>query len=157
MSQEEAKLKRQVPDFQKWGSVPQTIATLIGAIIIVIGWYVTYNQSIERDILVKKREARVQALSGSLNDLGLFASTVCLDDANKLRFQKSLTTIQVYGNYREVTLAVAAAHELANTRIVHFDPLLKSLRDDLRSELGLSPITDSFSFIEIRNQPRPCD
>jgi hypothetical protein len=63
----------QVWDLQKMGSVPQALATLIGAIVLIVGWSVSNSQSIERDILTKRREqssavAEFAALVGSIRD-----------------------------------------------------------------------------------------
>jgi hypothetical protein len=65
--------RRQVWDLQKMGSVPQALATLIGAIVLIVGWTVADYQSIERDILTKQREeasavAEYVALAWSLRD-----------------------------------------------------------------------------------------
>ena len=41
---------------QKMGSVPQALATISSAVIIMVGWFVTNQQMIDRDIAAKKRE-----------------------------------------------------------------------------------------------------
>jgi hypothetical protein len=43
-------------DPQKMGSVPQALATICGAVILIVGWLVTNQQSIDRDVATKKRE-----------------------------------------------------------------------------------------------------
>jgi len=63
----------QLPDFQRYGSVPQALATLIGAIVIAVGWAVTNSQSLSRDLLAKQREqtslvAEYAALAYTLKD-----------------------------------------------------------------------------------------
>jgi hypothetical protein len=60
-------------DFQKMGSVPQALATLIGAVVLIFGWNVSNSQSLERDILAKRREqsfavAEYVALARSLTE-----------------------------------------------------------------------------------------
>jgi hypothetical protein len=60
-------------DFQKWGSVPQAIATLFGVAMLAVGWVVTNQQSIERDLLTIKTQkasaiAEYAALAATLKD-----------------------------------------------------------------------------------------
>jgi hypothetical protein len=55
------------------GSVPQALATLIGAVVLIVGWSVSDYQSIKRDVLTKQREqassvAEYAALAWSLRD-----------------------------------------------------------------------------------------
>jgi hypothetical protein len=55
------------------GSVPQALATLIGAVVLIVGWSVSDYQSIKRDVLTKQREqassvAEYAALAWSLKD-----------------------------------------------------------------------------------------
>jgi hypothetical protein len=66
-------LARRGLDFQKWGSVPQALATLMGVVALVIGWSVTYEQSVKRDIMIEQREkasaiAEYAALAMTLKD-----------------------------------------------------------------------------------------
>jgi hypothetical protein len=64
---------RRMWDFQKMGSVPQACATFLGIIALVVGWGVSNQQSIDRDILAKKRDqasimAEYAALASSLKE-----------------------------------------------------------------------------------------
>lgn len=57
---------------QNMGSVPQALATLLGAIVLILGWVVTDYQSTEREIATKRREqasviAEYAALARTLN------------------------------------------------------------------------------------------
>lgn len=38
------------------GSVPQAVATICGAVILIVGWLVTNQQSIDREVATRKRD-----------------------------------------------------------------------------------------------------
>jgi len=48
--------RRRAWDFQKMGSVPQALATVLGVAALIVGWGVSDRQAVERDVLTKERE-----------------------------------------------------------------------------------------------------
>ena len=72
--------KQRLWNLQKMGSVPQAIATLIGAVVLIVGWIVSNNQSIERDILTKQRDQ-----SSAIGEYVALARTLNSDDAQVYR------------------------------------------------------------------------
>lgn len=58
-------------------------------------------------------------------------------------FERGLSDIQLLGSAAQAEMAVRAGKELASTGSTNLDDLLLSLRDDLRDELHLDPLTET--------------
>jgi hypothetical protein len=132
----------------------QVITVAISITLAILGWFVGYLTTIRRDRLSKQRDLRTQYLldayrrlegAGNRHDPGH-------DDARAL--ESAIADIQLLGSPEQVRLARNFALEFADGGSASLDPLLESLRLDLRKELALPPLAEGITYLRIVQGPR---
>lgn len=133
---------------------------IIGAIvaigIAVFGWAVTHWLSSKREIEQKKREIRVKYLRESyLKIAKLFDRGEYPRDIADL--QDAFNDIQLFGEEQQVDLVGEIITGLTTGGDGDFNELLKQLRNEIRSHIGLQPL-DSFRwYIRSHDQGEAAD
>ena len=127
----------------------QFITVLASTLLAVLGWIVAYSTTIRRDRLTKQRDLRTQyllevyrRLEGAGN-----RSKPSLDEESTL--ESAVADIQLLGSVEQVQLARTFAFEFTKYRSASLDPLLESLRVELRNELALPPIAETIIHLRI--------
>ncbi len=111
------------------------------ALVAVVGWFFAHRLQAARDRAAKKREIRARALESAYLRLAN-ASNRPLSDTVMKDIEMFVSEIQLYGTPHQIQLmgVLVEAYKKPNSR-VSFDELLSDLRDSLRRELNLEPIT----------------
>jgi hypothetical protein len=118
------------------------------ALLVVLGWLVGYFAAIRRDRLSKQRDLRTQYLLDAYRRLeGSGNRRASTTDERAL--ESAVADIQLLGSPEQVHLARTFALEFARTRTASLDPLLESLRLDLRTELALPPLKEGITYLRI--------
>ena len=133
---------------------PDQLVTLAVSLVLGLGgWLAGYATSVLRDRLSKRRDLRVQYLLEAyrrLEDSGNRA-TPRSDDERQL--ESAIADIQLLGSPEQASLARQFALEFATSGQASLDPLLESLRGDLRRELRLEEIPGHITYLRITSQP----
>lgn len=123
-----------------------SLTLLIPAIITVLGWYFANNLEAQRDRENKLRDIKVQFDIQSyflINSAGLKSKSKNLNVylSGMKELDSVFTTIQLVGSEDQINLVKSTMEKLRRIGAgVDTDPIVNSLRDDLRKELNLDPI-----------------
>jgi len=94
----------------------------------------------ERELRNRRREARLKGLEAAYKCLALAAVRDWTND-HETEFEAFVADIQLYGTPHQVKLMTQLVEAFNKQEpSISFDPLLKDLRDSLRSELKLEPV-----------------
>jgi len=118
--------------------------------LAVLGWLVAHYFTAKRDVSNKRRELRLQYLIGAYQVL---TNEISHRDANperNFKLENLLSDIQLYGSEKQVELAKQLATDVAAGIGFELDPLIISLRDDLRKELHLSKISGNVKWLRFK-------
>ncbi len=126
--------------------VPLAVTALIG----VAGWFVIHLLSSARDRENKKRDLRAQYLIEAYRRLE-GASNRPLSPEAASAIESAIADIQLFGTLGQVGLAREFALDFASQGSALLDPLLESLRRDLRSELRLAKVHEPITYLRVRN------
>lgn len=115
--------------------------------LAVLGWIIAHWFTTRRDRALKRRELSIQYLIEAYRVLANEISHRDQTPDRTLKLENMLSDIQLFGSLKQVQLARTLADELASKRNFELDPLINSLRDDLRKELGLSRVEGNVRWI----------
>lgn len=113
----------------------------IPALIAVIGWIVGHWLNAKRELVNRRRDARLKGLEAAYKCLALAAIREWTDE-HKVEFERFVAEIQLYGTPNQVkmmTMLVQAFDRQESS--ISFDPLLEDLRNTLRTELRMEPVS----------------
>jgi hypothetical protein len=127
----------------------QIVTVLISALLAVLGWLVAYVSTIRRDRLTKQRDLRTQYLLDAYRRLEGAGNRRNPSADEEKALESAVADIQLLGSAEQVQLARIFALEFAKNGQASLDPLLESLRLDLRSELALATIDERITFLRI--------
>ncbi|MFL5901036.1 MAG: hypothetical protein ACJ75S_07540 [Solirubrobacterales bacterium] len=98
----------------------------------------THRLTSRRDHANRRREMRVQFLLGAYRSLADASNRELRDDTgDSRRFEQAVDDIQLLGSKAQAEKARELAQVMASKGGASTDGLLRTLRDDLRQELGL--------------------
>ncbi len=125
------------------GPLPLTlIASLVIAVILLaIRVFVMQRVQQKRQRENRQENERLKSLVAAYRSLAGSFTPARQDHTPQL--EETLADLILFGSIAQVELAVACATALKNDQYVDFQPLIKSLRADLRTQLGLVQIPDS--------------
>ena len=121
--------------------------SIIGVLIIVIGWFVGYFLSKRQDAINKRKEMRINYLINAWRSLESASNRENNDFLEN--FETSIADIQLFGTKKQIELAQKFAVELSENKSANNLDLLIDLRNDLRKELQLEKVPDIFKFLRI--------
>jgi hypothetical protein len=119
----------------------QTITIIVSAIIAVLGWIVVHFLSQKRQIEEKKREIRVKYLREAYQTLANIADHDLNPESLK-SFQSALNDIQLFGSRSQITIVGDLVKSMTNKEPADLNELLKHLRNEIRTSIGLDGIDD---------------
>ena len=125
-----------------------TVSLAIPAIIGVVGWYVVNLLAARRDRANKRREIRTQYLLHAYRSIAA-ASYRIVDEEVAKGVESAIQDIQLFGNTIMIDLARTYQEELVQTRKTNPSPLLRTLRGEIRRELGLPQVQQELFWIRI--------
>lgn len=121
------------------------VFTIIGGVVAAaVAAVLAHRLTSQRDQANRRSDLRVEYLVGAYRAIADTAHRDLAPDAQHVRaFEQGLSDIQLLGSTAQAEMAVRAGRELASTGSTNLDDLLLSLRDDLRDELQLEPLTQT--------------
>jgi len=133
------------------------VAALVGSLVVIYGWPVAHKQNLERDLEAKKWDILIEVyrrVEGVANR-SLGEGPMAEDLQRAHRFEDALGDIQLLGSKEQVQLAVGVVQTMVSSPNAEADmnPLLISLRRDLRRELQLPQVDENLVHLRIRQKP----
>ncbi len=119
------------PDFWKIAA-PALIAVAIA--------FASHQLGLSRQLAEQRRKQRIEYLISSFKALMMFSNNQNRDEGAK-NLRDAAISIQFLGKPKQVDLMRDIIDRLSSRRDVDLDVLLFSLRDDIRLELKIEPVT----------------
>jgi len=119
----------------------------VTGLIVIIGWWVAHNYTSKRDTINKRRELTLQHLINAYNILTDDIAHREHSDERWKKLERIVSEIQLFGSPEQVKLAKLLANEVARREEFQLDPLINSLRRDLRKELKLKDIEGNVTWL----------
>jgi hypothetical protein len=120
----------------------------IPAIVVIAGWFLVHWLTGLRELRERKRDARLKALEAAFMRLAT-ASNRPLTDNLRDDLETFVSEIQLYGTPQQIKLTGDMVHGFMKGGRVPFDPLLEDLRNTIRAELKLEPISGTVWWLRI--------
>jgi len=127
----------------------QIVAAVASALLAVVGWFVGYFTTIRRDRLSKRRDLRTQYLLDAYRRLEGAGNRREPSREDEKALESAIADIQLLGSPDQVHLARRFALEFAGSGQAALDPLLESLRTELRRELSLPGLYEGITYLRI--------
>src|SRR5260370_33741762 len=121
-----------------WKLFAQLAAT---GLVTVIGWWVVNFFSKRRDIENDRRKLRTEYLLEAYRRLESASHREGRQKEFEDQLESAVADIQLLGTAKQAELAAQFGIDMAENGIAYLDDLLRDLRDSLRSELKLEPLT----------------
>ncbi len=133
-----------------WGSV---ITLALPAIVAIYGWFRVHRLNSERDLAIRRREARIKCLESAFMRLAT-ASNKALTPAMMDEIETFVSEIQLYGTPTQFKLLQPIVEGLKRpNNAVSFDAMLLDLRDTIRHELHLEPLPKEIWWFRFNREP----
>jgi hypothetical protein len=134
-----------------WKLFAQLAAT---GLVTVLGWWVVNFFSKRRDIENDRRKLRTEYLVEAYRRLESATHREGRQKEFEDRLESAVEDIQLLGTAKQAELATRFAIDMAENGIAYTDDLLRDLRDSLRSELKLEPLTKSNRVLQFYEKGR---
>ena len=131
------------------------VPLLITTVVAIIGWYIAHRTAAKRDRANKKTDLQVQYLIEAYRSL---ESACARNDTLpwKERIEGAISDIQLFGTAEQVELAKKVTQDIEQESYTDPRDLLASLREELRRELNLEPLSSTIWHFRVRgNVPKP--
>lgn len=125
---------------------------LITIILALIGWIVGYYFTTRKDINQKRRDISIDHLINAYRILTNDISHRKGTKENNIKLENILSDIQLFGSVEQVELARNLAETVASGGEFKLDPLINSLRNDLRRMIGLKEIKGNVTWLRFNDE-----
>jgi len=120
---------------------------IITICLAVIGWLIAHSFTARRDLKNKQRELSTTHLINAYRILTNDVANRELTDERKEKLENILADIQLFGSKKQVEFAKNLAITVAEGNQFELNPLINSLRNDLRKELNLSKVEGNIKWL----------
>lgn len=117
----------------------------------VMGWLTAHYFTSKRDKTNKRREISIDHLVSAYRTLTNEVSHRKPNPDRRQALENILSDIQLFGSSEQVELARKLADEVAAGASFELDPLINSLRDELRNQLELKPINGNVKWLRFED------
>ena len=125
------------------------IITTIG--LTILGWLIAHYFTSKRNTNNKRRELATEYL---INAYRILTNDIAQRERDKeinIRFENILSDIQLFGTREHINLAKQLIQEITDGESGDLDPLINSLRNELRLELSLDSIEGNIRWIRFES------
>lgn len=126
------------------------VATIgIPASVVVAGWFLVHWLNGRRDLAIRKREARLKALEAAYMRLAT-SSNRPFTDKSMDDMETFVSELQLYGTPRQIQLMTEIVEGFKKpNNTVSYDAILADLRDTIRKELNLEPVSGAVWWLRL--------
>lgn len=112
--------------------------------VALVGWFVVHRLTAWRDRVTHNRKVRTDFLVKAFQNLANSANRPPAPAAQHFRdMESAIADIQLFGSKAQVELVESFTKDFEATKQASLDPLLNSLRKDLRKELGYEQLASN--------------
>jgi len=120
----------------------------------VLGWWVVNFFSKWRDIANDRRKLRTQYLLEAYRRLEGASHREGRQKEFEDQLESAVADVQLLGTPKQAELAAQFGIDIAKNGVAYMDDLLRDLRDSLRSELKLEPLTKNNRVLRFYDKER---
>lgn len=124
---------------------------IVSIFIALLGWIVGHKFNSWRDLKSKRREISIQHLITAYRVLVCEISHRKATPDNRIKLENILSDIQLFGNNEQINFAKDLSEEVAAGSSFELDPLINSLREDLREQLRLKPVKGNVKWLRFKD------
>lgn len=130
------------------------VTLALPTLVVIAGWFYVHRLNSERDLAIRRREARIKSLESAFLRLAT-SSNKALTPALMDEIEIFVSEIQLYGTPRQVELMGLIVEGLKRpNNPVPFDAILIDLRDTIRNELRLEPLPKTIWWFRFNRKPQ---
>lgn len=135
--------------------IASVLSALVAAVVISIGWYISHRLTAERDHRNRQREERLKYLTQAYVAMAMCAGRPITKERAE-QFEEAVAKIQLFGAPAEIQRVheflkeFSKAQNARGDRRASMDPVLFSLRNALREELKLPPLSSNIAWFRPR-------
>lgn len=118
--------------------------------LVVLGWVIGHYFTDKRAITSKRRDIVTEHLINAFRTLTHEVSHREQTPERRIKLENLLSDIQLFGSTEQVQLVRLLVDEMAAHKCFELDPLINSLRDDLRSQLSLKRVTGNVKSLRFK-------
>jgi hypothetical protein len=135
-----------------WKLFGQLVATFS---VTAVGWWVAYYFSKRRDIENDRRKLRTEYLLEAYRKLQNASHRVGSEKIYNDALESAISDIQLLGTERQSRLAAQFSLDMAEKGVAYMDDLLLDLRNELRVELNLEPLSNPSRVLRFYDKDKP--
>ncbi len=125
-----------------WKLFAQLLATIA---VATLGWWAVHYLTARRDLANERRKLRVSYLLEAYRRLESASNREDMGP-HRSSFETAIADIQLLGSVHQVALARKIGLDMSNHKTAQLDPLILDLRQSLRAELELEPVSEPISY-----------
>jgi hypothetical protein len=115
--------------------------------IAVLGWVIGHYINSRRDVRVKRQETTTKYLIEAYRILTHDINRRELTTERKIKLENLIADVQLFGSAEQIKIAKELVDDIVQKKDFSLDPLLNSLRDELREQLKLEKIEGNVRWI----------
>lgn len=125
---------------------------VVTVLVALGGWFVVHRLTAWRDRVNHKRNIRTEFLIKAFQNLANAANRP--PSPSYFRdMEAAMADIQLFGSKLQIQMVESFTNEFAERNQASLDPLLGSLREDLRKELGYEPVDANVKWFRPEGSP----
>lgn len=131
------------------------VSNVITVLIALAGWFIVHRLSAWRDRVNHNRKISTDFLIKAYQNLANSSNRP--PEAQYFRnMESALAYIQLFGSKAQIQMVEVFLAEFKNKNTASMDPLLNSLRTDLRKELGYVQVGENVKWFRPEGAPNGC-
>ena len=135
-----------------WNSI--NVSHLVTVLVALAGWFAVHRLSAWRDRANHNRKIRTEFLITAFQKLGNAANRHPTPGSQYFRDTESaVVDLQLFGSTSQIQMVDLFTKEFGETRKASLDPLLNSLRSELRRELGYEQVDLNVKWLRLEGSP----
>lgn len=119
--------------------------------LAVLGWIVGHFFTTRRDRMTKRRDLTIGHLINAYRVLTNDISHRPNTKERSIKLENILSDIQLFGSIEQIKMARDLADVVASRESFELDPLINSLRDDLRKQLELKQVNGNVKWLRFND------
>ncbi len=123
----------------------------VTTVLAVIGWLIAHHFTAQRTLAVKRRDVTLEHLISAYRILTNEISQRTLDADRSKKLECLLSDIQLFGSKDQVNSAREMIDQVVAKKSFDLDPIINSLRDDLRKQLQLEEVSGNVKWLRYEN------
>jgi hypothetical protein len=130
------------------------VSHLVTVLVALGGWFVIHRLSAWRDRINHNRKIRTEFLIKAFQNLANAANRPPTSGSQYFRdMEAAVADIQLFGSKSQIQMVESFTREFDEKKEASLDPLLNSLRADLRKELGYEPVEANVKWFRPEGSP----